>query len=175
MYTIDTYETDYSAMGRVNAWRFAANVAMDRPLIGGGFQVFSARWFAVYAPDPNDVHDAHSIYFEVLGEQGFVGLFLFLTLLFLTWRSCKFMIQLARRDDDLSWAADLGRMCQVSLIAYSSAGAFVGLAYFDFYYSIIALVVIAKLIVLERVASAQNARGVESEPTRSRQLSAAIR
>ena len=30
--------------------------------------------FARYAPDPDDVHDAHSIYFEVLGEHGFVGL-----------------------------------------------------------------------------------------------------
>ena len=34
--------------------------------------------FQLYAPDPTDIHAAHSIYFQILGEQGFVGLFLFL-------------------------------------------------------------------------------------------------
>ncbi|MBI4364996.1 MAG: putative O-glycosylation ligase, exosortase A system-associated, partial [Candidatus Latescibacteria bacterium] len=41
MSTIGTYRQDASAMGRINAWHFAINVALDRPLTGGGFRVFN--------------------------------------------------------------------------------------------------------------------------------------
>ena len=74
MSTIGTYQEDRSAMGRVNAWHFAFNLASERPLTGGGFSAFTNDLFIRYAPDPFDVHDAHSIYFEVLGEHGFLAL-----------------------------------------------------------------------------------------------------
>jgi probable O-glycosylation ligase (exosortase A-associated) len=168
MDTIRTYEQDSSAMGRINAWGFAFNLAVHRPLVGGGFEVFAPRWFAIYAPNPADYHDAHSIYFEVLGEHGFVGLFLFLTLGAVTWRSCSRMIRFSKDKEGIAWTADLARMCQVSLIAYASTGAFVGLAYFDLYYDIIAMVVIAKLIVRESVGEAQQARVLDARPRWSR-------
>ena len=168
MSSIRDYRNDSSAMGRINAWGFAVNLATDRPLVGGGFETFSPRWFAVYAPDPTDVHDAHSIYFEVLGEHGFVGLMLFLSIWLLVWQGCSQLIRLARGYEDLTWAADLGRMCQVCLTAYASTGAFVGLAYFDLYYNIIALYVIAKLIVMERITLANEERIMEASPPRRR-------
>lgn len=168
MSSIRDYQSDSSAMGRINAWAFAFNLATDRPLVGGGFEAFSPRWFTVYAPDPTDVHDAHSIYFEVLGEHGFVGLMLFIGIWLLVWQGCSQMIRLAKGYEDLSWAADLGRMCQVCLIAYASTGAFVGLAYFDLYYNIIALYVIAKLIVIERITLANEERHLPANPPRRR-------
>src|SRR6185295_1803697 len=85
MRTIQTYEEDASAMGRLNAWRMAFNLAQDRPLVGGGFEIYTQEVFARYAPDPTDVHAAHSIYFQMLGEHGFVGLSLFLLLWLLLW------------------------------------------------------------------------------------------
>jgi O-antigen ligase len=36
MSTIQTYDQDQSAIGRINAWHMAYNMAKDRPL-GGGF------------------------------------------------------------------------------------------------------------------------------------------
>ncbi|NNM01786.1 MAG: putative O-glycosylation ligase, exosortase A system-associated, partial [Gammaproteobacteria bacterium] len=114
--SISDYQNDASAMGRINSWSFAANVANDRPLFGGGFRVFTRGWFGVYAPDPSDFHDAHSIYFEVLGEQGYVGLFLFLLLFFLAFRTGTWIIKHARGDPELEWARDLAGMLQVSLI-----------------------------------------------------------
>ncbi len=77
MWTIRDYQEDSSSMGRINAWHFAANLAADRPVVGGGFQVFTPELFQKYAPNPTDFHDAHSIYFESLAEQGYVGLALF--------------------------------------------------------------------------------------------------
>jgi probable O-glycosylation ligase (exosortase A-associated) len=81
MRTIGTYEEDGSAMGRINAWWMAFRLASDQ-FFGGGFEIYRADIFARYAPQPNDVHAAHSIYFQVLGEHGFVGLALFLLIWF---------------------------------------------------------------------------------------------
>jgi probable O-glycosylation ligase (exosortase A-associated) len=152
MATIQTYESDRSAMGRINAWKMAFNMAKDRPL-GGGFDSFRDYSFALYAPDPDDVHASHSIYFEVLGEQGFIGLAIFLTLGLMTWGGASWVIRTARRDREKRWAADLAAMIQVSLVGYASAGAFLGLAYFDYYYTLIAMVVLCKTLVLSDSAA----------------------
>jgi len=129
----------------------AFNMAKDRPL-GGGFDSFQEYSFDLYAPDPEDVHDSHSIYFEVLGEHGFVGLVLFLILGLMTWRTASWVIGRARRDREKRWAADLAAMIQVSLVGYATAGAFVGLAYFDYYYTLIALVVLCKIVLISDTA-----------------------
>lgn len=149
MGTIKTYENDGSAMGRINAWRFAFNLATKR-LFGGGFEAFHDELFNLYAPIPDDVHDAHSIYFEILGEQGFIGLAIFLLLMFFTWRSSNFCIKVGSRYPDLQRLVTLMRMTQTSIAGYAVSGAFLGLAYFDLYYHLIAIVIIAKYIVHTR-------------------------
>lgn len=150
MDTIGTYQSDASAMGRINAWWVAWNMAKDR-FFGGGFEAFGAVAFQKYAPDPDDVHDVHSIYFEVLGEHGFVGLLLFLTLLVLTWQKCNAIIRIGKRDPDKAWASDLAAMIQVSIAGYMVAGAFLGMAYFDYIYHLVALVVVAYALVHTRM------------------------
>jgi probable O-glycosylation ligase (exosortase A-associated) len=152
MSTIQTYDQDQSAMGRINAWKMAFNMAKDRPL-GGGLESFQDYSFALYAPNPDDVHASHSIYFEVLGEHGFVGLGLFLMLALMTWRTASWVIGRARRDREKRWAADLAAMVQVSLVGYASAGAFLGLAYFDYYYTLIALVILCKTVLMSDTVS----------------------
>lgn len=152
MQTIEEYQEDKSAQGRINAWHFAINLAQDRPLVGGGFEAFHWRNFRVYAPDPHDVKDAHSIYFEVLGEHGFAGLFIYLLLGFFTWRSASGIIRATREREDMLWARDLAAMIQVSLAGYASAGAFLGLAYFDLYYHLIAMIVILNVLVRRQLA-----------------------
>ena len=155
METIEHYREDGSAMGRINAWHFAFNLALDRPLTGGGFETFRPRWFAVYAPEPYNVHDAHSIYFEVLGEHGFVGLALFVLLGTFTWLKAGRIRRLTRRREELLWAHDLASMLQVSLVGYAVAGAFLGLAYFDLYYALVALTVMLGVIVREQARAPQ--------------------
>ena len=154
MGTISNFEEDSSAMGRINAWWFAFNLAVDHPFVGGGFNTFTPYLFQQYAPNPEDFHDAHSIYFEVLGEQGFVGLFLFLVLGVLTFFGAQRIIRVASAMPDLAWARDLASMVQVSLVGYAVGGAFLGLAYFDFYYHLIAIVVTLNAIAREKIKSA---------------------
>ena len=148
MQSISSYEQDTSALGRINAWWTAFHLSNARPLVGGGFNVLQqSETFARYAPDPNDVHDAHSIYFEVLGEQGYVGLILFLLLGFLAWRCGSWIIRHTRDHPELLWANRLAAMLQVSLVGFATGGAFLGLAYFDLYYHLVAMLVVTRVLV----------------------------
>ena len=158
MNSITEYGSDESAQGRLNAWRMAYNLAKDR-FFGGGFEIYNPSVFGIYAPNPNDVHAAHSNYFQVLGEHGFVGLGLYLALGILSWRCATWIIRNAGQLDDLRWAAGLARMIQTSLIGFSCGGAFLSLAYFDVpYYLLIALV--ATRIVIEQSLAAGAAQRV---------------
>lgn len=145
METIQDYEQDRSAMGRINSWWFAFYLALDRP-VGGGFETFMPDLFQLYAPDPTNFKDAHSIYFEMLGEHGFVGLFLFLVLGATTWYFAYRLQRGTRGVEGLRWASDLGAMIQVSLVGYGVGGAFLGLAYFDLVYHLIAITVAARAL-----------------------------
>lgn len=151
MGTIQSYDQDASAMGRINAWYFAFNLAVDRPLVGGGFQAFSPELFHKYAPDPEDFHDAHSIYFEMLAEQGFVGLLLFLMLGSIAFFTAGRTVRLAGAEPSLQWARELAAMLQVSIVGYATGGAFLGLAYFDLFYHLVALVLLTRAAVARQL------------------------
>jgi probable O-glycosylation ligase (exosortase A-associated) len=151
MGTIELYQEDRSALSRINAWWMAYNIATTQ-ITGGGFEAFVPWAIKQYAPDPSMGADAHSIYFEVLGEQGFIGFTMFMLLAWFTWDTGKRIRRLARHKPETKWAADLAGMIQVSLIGYAASGAFLGLAYFDLYYTLIAIMVICKLTSLEGLA-----------------------
>lgn len=146
MDTIQSYGSDGSAMGRINAWWTAFHVAQDR-FFGGGFMIWTPAVFAKYAPVPDDVHAAHSIYFQVMGEQGFVGFFLFLAIGASTWFTARRLIKAGRAHPDQRWGADLGQMIQVSMIGYGVCGAFLSLSYFDLPYNVMLMAVLANRFV----------------------------
>jgi putative inorganic carbon (HCO3(-)) transporter len=164
MDTIGEYKEDASAMGRVNAWYMAKNLASDR-LMGGGYQIYDSGVFAKYAPDPLDVHAAHSIYFQVLGEHGFIGLFIYLMVGFLTWRTGSWIIRKTRLDPEMRWATDLATLCQVSLLGFAVGGTFLSLAYFDVPYYVMAALVAMRVLVEKRLKlQAQEKRSAAMVP-----------
>ena len=93
------------------------------------------------------MHDAHNIFFEVLGEQGFVGLLLYLLLALFAWRTGSWIILNAKKNPETKWMADLASMVHVSIAAYVVGGSFLGLAYFDYYYHLIAILVVTKVLL----------------------------
>ena len=138
MGTISSYEEDASAMGRINAWRYAINVASDR-ITGAGFESWSLSTFSRWAPNPQDVHAAHSIYFGMLADHGWLGLLLFVTVLTMTWRSLSRVERNTRDAPEFEQHNLLARMLKVSLIAYFSGGAFLSLTYFDLPWHLVAI------------------------------------
>lgn len=171
MMGIQDYEEDASAMGRINAWYFAWNLALDRPLVGAGFQAFDPDLFLIYAPDPDDFHDAHSIYFEVLAEHGFPGLSLFLALLFSSILSVRKLKRTVKYIPSLQWVRNYCDMVELSLVAYMASGTFLGLAYFDLYYHIIAVVIILKTLVKKEMQLLDQKKRLESVKKPYRDLS----
>ncbi len=146
MGTIETYDQDASARGRINMWWLAWNLANDR-IFGGGFEFWRVQAFSSYAPDPTNVRAVHSIYFQVLGDHGWVGLIIFLSLLGLTWLKCSTVMRLAKQQPNAMWARDLAAMLQVSLVAYMAAGTFLSLAYFDYLYHLVAVTVVVHFLI----------------------------
>ena len=149
MATIQNYQEDGSAMGRINAWMTMVNVANDR-LLGGGFDVQNPFVFGLYAPDPSNPLTAHSIYFQMLGEHGYIGLGLFLLVWLMAWRRAGALRRETRNDPEIGWLYHLGSMVQVSLIGYAVGGAFLSLAYFDLPYNILVMVVVCSRWRTER-------------------------
>ena len=147
MESILNYEQDTSATGRINSWIMAFNLAVARFPLGGGFEVITPYLFGRFAPNPASVKAAHSIYFQVLGQHGFVGLALFLLVGLLTWRSANRIRSRVSGVDDLQWAGKLASMVQVSLIGYAVGGAFLSLAYFDLAYNLVIIIVLLKIYV----------------------------
>ena len=89
---------------------------------------------------PNSVpHAAHSIYFQVLGEQGWPALVLYLLILTLSLRNTFIVARQTRNQPGLAWAHDLASMIFVSLLAFCVGGAALSLAYFDGYLVLLAL------------------------------------
>lgn len=152
MDSIGDYQADDSAMGRINAWHMAFNLARDR-FFGGGFEIAEPYTFMMYAPNPADIHAAHSIYFQMLGEHGFVGLALYLLLGVLTWRSASAIIRAARPVADLAWAANLAAMIQASLLGFVVGGTFLSLVYYDVPYYLMAAIVAVRILVEHAVAA----------------------
>jgi probable O-glycosylation ligase (exosortase A-associated) len=116
--TIDTGE-DASAQGRLEAWKWTLNFVGSHPG-GGGFNSFMA----------SDTGTAfHSIYFEVLGEHGWLGLTIFLGLILNTIVSLRRISQRSRDSPDLAWCRDLARAMFCGLMVILACGAFIGIAF----------------------------------------------
>jgi probable O-glycosylation ligase (exosortase A-associated) len=125
--------------------------------VGGGLRTFTPDLFLLYAPEPWRFHDAHSIFFEVLAEEGYVGLALFIMMGLMTLVMASRTIRLARGREDLRWAGLLSGMLQVGLVGYVVGGLFLGLAYFDLPYSLMALVVATNGVVTRELHAARQA------------------
>lgn len=156
-------QLDSSAKQRLITWQFAWNFVRDYPITGGGFEVFTnASVFQKYAPEalPGGFRASgpHSIYFQVLGEHGFVGLGLFVLLLSGCWLTLRSIRRRVRGEPSAKWIIGYTHMVETSLLAYLVSGAFLGLAYFDLSYLLIACTIILKILCRREMVLAAQAR-----------------
>ena len=140
--TID-YQNDPSAVDRLDAWKWSWQMALERPLTGGGFRVFVLN----KTPGGDGYLEAHNILFEVLAEHGFIGLALFCWLIAATYRSCAAVRRRAAGDADLAWAAALAGMLQISLLVFVAGGMFISIATSPFLYDLVPLAIGLRSIV----------------------------
>ncbi len=157
MQTIETAaEEDESFMGRLESWAVYYNAALDRPLTGVGPKSLedpsiSAEYQVNFDGKPHSIA-AHSIYFQLMGEEGFVALGLYLLMLFTAWANGGWIARRARDHPDLAWAGDLGRMAQISVVAFAVTASALSLAFFDLLFSIVILLAALRRLVAARLA-----------------------
>jgi probable O-glycosylation ligase (exosortase A-associated) len=153
-------ESDGSFIGRLWAWKISTMIALDNPVTGGGFRSVTDRsvwnYYAPRTPEFGPVYTrpipeglrpkaAHNIYFQVLGDHGFVGLFFFgmmlLTALFNTMKNARLGKQYG-----VDWFRYLSNALSLSLVGYGITGLNVSLAYFDLLYAVIGTVAVMTML-----------------------------
>jgi probable O-glycosylation ligase (exosortase A-associated) len=150
MLTLKNVSADQSALARFHSWTFAYRFFLDHPILGGGFQTFTAPLYGRYNLLADRVQGPHSIYFQVLAEHGGPGLILFLALIASCLWSCSRLRRAFLRrpgSENLALYAD---MIQLGLITFLVSGAFLGRAYFDLFYQLVATVIVLKMLARER-------------------------
>ncbi len=138
MQTIREYEEDASAMGRLRVWEAAWRIALGRPLTGAGFRgMYSQEIVNQYAPGIT-ARATHSIWFEPLGEHGFVVFAIWFGIIVAGMLYSVRIVRMTHHRPDCRWAYDLARMSQVSVVAYAAGGTFLSLQYWDVLWTLMA-------------------------------------
>jgi hypothetical protein len=110
------------------------------------------------------------VYFQALGEHGFVGLGLYLLLALSTWRTGSWIIRNTGKQEEYRWAYNLATMIQVSLIGFAVGGAFLSLLYFDVPYYLMAAMVATRVLVEKELKEKAAAAAVKKNTDVSAQF-----
>jgi putative inorganic carbon (HCO3(-)) transporter len=162
---LTNYQEESSAQSRFWNWEFCSRVALANPLHGGGFDFNSLEMYAIYYPEflerwPGKVWGCHSSWFTVFGEHGFPGIIVFFALLGSCFLSVRQIRSLALTHKEASWSLPYTEMLQATLIVFIVVGSFYDAAYFDFFYQLVAVIIILKERL--RYATAEAAEKVVS-------------
>ncbi len=145
--------------GRVVAWQVATLYATEHFPFGAGFAAPELPpIFNHYFPDET-AHAAHSIYFEVLGEHGFPGLAIYVSMLLLGLRNAGVIARQTRGRPGLRWAYDLARTLQICLVSFYVGGAALSMSYFDAFLAILAILSTLRQLTARAPAAAPALRG----------------
>jgi probable O-glycosylation ligase (exosortase A-associated) len=149
MQTLGNVQTDESAQERLRSWAFATKVFIDHPVTGGGFQTFTEPLYVHYKMLVDYARGPHSIYFQVLAEHGLPGILLFLSLIASCFYSCGQLRRTFAQSPGKEYLAQYAEMVQLALLTFMVSGTFLGRAYFDLFYQLVATVVVLKVVALE--------------------------
>jgi len=142
---------DSSAEERLISWGTSWNLAHDYPLTGGSFDVLpNVNVFQRYQPRPLPMgflsSAPHSIYFQLLADHGFPGLFLFLLIIASCFWSLRRIRRTARWNPSVSYLVNYSHMVEVAILGFMISGAFLGFVYLDVIYQMIGLVAVLKML-----------------------------
>lgn len=163
--TIGTASDDQSFMNRVAAWRVSLSIGMSNPIFGGGFSAVQNFWIwdqykdmsSIFAIDMSlySAKAAHSIYFQVIGDMGFVGLALYLFMFYSAHFNRKCIRSKIKKSGrtDMVWAVDMADTMFLSLFAFMVGGAGVSLPYYEIIFILIGLLATLNTIVDKKITS----------------------
>jgi O-antigen ligase len=187
MQTIQTYQADSSAATRLVVWAWTWDYVKDHPL-GGGFEAYRQNRITVQTTSTGAdggvgttrvAEDAgrayHSSYFEMLGEQGFPGIAMFLLLHFGGLIRMEVLRRRYRRttDETEAWVAPLATALQHAQIIYLVGSFFVGIAWQPFIYMLIAVQIGLDLYLKQRERTSRTHAFVRPKPAAATEIARA--
>jgi O-antigen ligase len=158
-------------------------MAVHHPIFGGGFKAleyfpvwhdlskefFSYPWFYTGDALPNTTvaRAAHSVYFQVLGDHGFVGLAIYLATMASVFFKARRVSKIVKRTGAPIWIKNVATTVQLSLFAFAVGAAALSFAYFDLIFCIFGLAQVLESRILPAALAAmadpppqaQHARG----------------
>ena len=145
METAGQYQKDDSALVRLLVWKWTLEFSVTHPL-GGGFLAYVVNHVELPGGDGREPRIEfgrafHSTYFEMLGEQGWVGLGMFLTCAATTVLKLRRLGKRVRPYPELKWVADLSDALQSGIMVFMSSGAFVGLGFQPMFWYFISIAI----------------------------------
>ncbi len=154
METIQGFQGDESANTRLAVWSWTWDYVQDHPM-GGGFEAYRQNRIQVATVNARTTGEVqivstqtqadegrayHSAYFEMLGEQGFPGLILFLLIHGIGLVRMELIRRRYRRaEGDDAWISPLATALQNFQLIYLVGAVFVGIAYQPFVYLMLAV------------------------------------
>jgi probable O-glycosylation ligase (exosortase A-associated) len=147
MHTIETYQEDGSAMGRIEVWEDGWEHTLQHPFVGAGFDGW--RWVT------RAKLDWHNSFVEMFSEHGFIAFGIWLSLIIGTLLSLTRLPKQTQNVPGMEWVANYCYMIRASLLIYMTGTMFLGLSYWDILYHLIFISVLIKQFALEELAGKQ--------------------
>lgn len=177
METIQGFQADESANTRLQVWAWTWSYVQDHPM-GGGFEAYRQNRIqvsTVSAQTTGEVQTVstttqadegrayHSAYFEMLGEQGFAGLILFLLIHGIGLVRMEMIRRRYRRaEGEDRWISPLATALQNFQLVYLIGALFVGMAYQPFVFLMLGTQIGFDTWLVRRERSKRNEVGREA-------------
>jgi probable O-glycosylation ligase (exosortase A-associated) len=149
MDTIQAYEEDDSATGRLHFWEVAIAMANANPWLGVGFNAYKAAYdtYDFSHGEYGEGRSVHSSFFGVLADTGYIGIALWMAILVSALWSCYRIQKHAARESLPVELAQGAAALEASLVAYMVSGSFLPNQYGEMFWHFIGIT-----IVLQRLA-----------------------
>jgi probable O-glycosylation ligase (exosortase A-associated) len=172
--TITRPDEDTSTGARLEVWKWTWKFVQEHPF-GGGFRVFRLNNIEItvaqrdaegniygYRTQQQRGRAFHSSYFEVLGEHGFPGLLLYLSIIFFSLVGLFRLRNCYRQGPpEKAWASELADALIMAVIIYSVGGLFVGLAFQTTLYIFLGLGIALRQLMATEAAAERRAAAPE--------------
>lgn len=154
-----------SARGRILAWEAGMRMAADHPILGVGAGHFGVKYGVEYRPPTGERvpwQTAHSIYFLVLGELGYPGLFVLLALILSNLAANRRLARglRGRTDDRSRHDRRLMTALSAAMMAFAVNGAFLSAAYYPHLYVLVGLHSAARRLVRDGLEEHHSAESI---------------
>jgi putative inorganic carbon (HCO3(-)) transporter len=124
--------TEVSLRGRASEYAVGLEMFLERPILGIGYENYAANYLKYSMKiglDPRRTErSAHSLYLQVLAEQGILGMLMFGFVLYSTFKSLARSKEIFHRISYDGYA-DLAMAFQIGFIGYLAAALFIHGAY----------------------------------------------